>query len=164
MAWIQLDALDGSTVVVNPDQNASLTPIPAALLPAGVASGTYVGESGAERVAVQGTPVEVAVQLNGGSAIGAPVGAVDPAGLIVAANGITEVTRTGAGTYSIALSREYPLGSLLPMVSLNGAAPGGGCSAEISALDAWTVLTWNAAGALTDRAFTVLGVFVNGPV
>jgi len=59
---------DGASVAFNPGLSATLTPVPAALLPPGVAAGTYVedvGATGTTRIAVVGTVAQVNALLSG---------------------------------------------------------------------------------------------------
>lgn len=145
--FVSLTALDGgSSVSVNPEEVASLTPVPASLLPAGVAAGTYVQSEDGSRVAVQGT---VAATVTALAALGlAAQGIFDGAtGATVAASSGVTCVRNGAGDYTITFPS---IPTALPMVSVEDGATA--LIATINILTATTaqVLTFDAAGAAND--------------
>ena len=101
--YVTLVGLDGTSVSVNPEEVAALTPVPAALLPTGVPAGTYVNAEDNSRVAVQGTVAATVIALAAGSTGPAMTAVIDGAtgALLASEGGITGSVRNGVGDYTI---------------------------------------------------------------
>lgn len=84
MSTVALTQLDGAVIQVNPAEVTSLRPVPANLLPAGVANGTYCDHESGARYAINGTVPATEALLNAGGGFYATL--ADLAGNTVRAN------------------------------------------------------------------------------
>lgn len=102
--YINLVALDGTTVAINPEEVAALTPVPAILLPTGVPAGTYITSEDGARVAVAGTVPATITALTATTLNTAQRGVIDgTTGALLRGSGIVSSVRNGAGDYTVTI-------------------------------------------------------------
>lgn len=118
--YVQFTLLDGAEVQINPDEVFSLLVVSDALLPTGVADGTYIQDENGARVAVQGTVLATAAALTAGGPVAAAEEGVqwDAAGNVLSTTtGISSVTPGGAGVYLVAIAVPVTKGPLTATVT-----------------------------------------------
>lgn len=122
--FIALLDMAGNGVAVNPANVIALTPVPASLLPAGVAAATYVTDAdGVERLAVRGTVAATATALKAGSGSASGLiqawGLVDGTGALLFCEPAAAVAsiRNAAGDYTLTFAAGAPPGNAAVFVS-----------------------------------------------
>lgn len=159
--FAQLVRLDGAAVEVNIESNFTLEPVPASLLPVGVAAGTFVtyADDGT-RLAVQGTVAQTSAALAGGVATGLPFGVqCSGLGTIFANTGLVlSVNQNGVGEYQVLLGGAGAQSTLGPLVVTDLGLTGSNSTAQWTGIPGQILVqTFDAAGMPADLPFSLIG-------